>query len=179
MICETERLVLRTVRPSDRDVIARIWASPVVTKHLGGMRERAAVRRALREYHDPEAQLDLWAVEEKATGRVIGHCGLLPRRLFDETIIEIIYVLGSRAWGKGYATEVATALLERAWALRVPKVYAFIEPGNQGSIHVARKLRMRHERSVLLPDGRLEHVYVRSRPRRPAKRPPPETPDAA
>lgn len=166
MRLETERLILRPVRPGDREAIARLWSSPRVTRFVGGMRDRKGVRRALKDYHDPEAIWDLWAVEEQETGRVVGHCGLLPRKLEGEDLIEIIYIFGSRSWGRGFATEAASALVDYAWDRGCEALFAFIEPANVGSQHVAEKLGFAHQRTIPLPDGRREQVWVLSRPRR-------------
>ena len=167
---ETARLRIRTVRPSDREVLARLWSSPRVTRHLGGVREKAAVRRALREYADPEAPYDLWVVEEREPARIVGQCGLLFRRLEDEQVVEIVYVFGSRHWGKGYATEAAAAVLAYAWRMGLKRVFAFITRENLGSQRVAAKLGFVHERTVLQSDGKLEQVWVLERPRRRRRR---------
>lgn len=167
MRLQTDRLIVRPVRPSDREPIARLWSSSRVTRYLGGIRDRAAVRRALREYGDPEARFDLWTVEEQESGRVVGHCGLLPRRLDGEPVTEVIYVFGSRHWGKGYATEVAAALVAHAWTLGCPEVYAFIDPGNLASQRVAARLGFVHERTIPLPAGHREQVWVVRPPGRP------------
>lgn len=167
---ETERLLLHPVRPADRDAIARIWSSPIVTAHLGGVRERAAVRRSLREYHDPDATYDLWVVRERESDRIVGHCGLLLRKLDGEELVEIIYVFGSRHWGKGYATEAALAVLDYAWSLGLQSVVAFIDPANDPSKRVAKKLGFRHTRTVLQGEGRLEQIWEIDRPKRRRRR---------
>jgi len=157
---QTERLIVRPVRPRDREPIARLWSSPRVTRYLGGIRDRAAVRRSLREYSDPDAPYDLWAVEERSTGRVVGHCGLLPRRLDGDPVTEVIYVFGSRHWGKGYATEVARALVDYAATRGCDELYAFIDPANLGSQRVAARLGFVHERTIPLAAGHREQVWV-------------------
>jgi len=163
---ETARLRIRPVRPSDREALARFWSSPRVTQHLGGAREKAAVKRALRQYADPNAVYDLWTVEERDLGRVIGQCGLLCRRLEDEDVVEIIYVFGSRYWGRGYATEAVASVLEYAWMTGLKRVFAFITRENVGSQRVAAKLGFVHERTVPNPEGKLQQVWVLERPRR-------------
>ncbi len=153
MELRTERLYIHPVRPRDREAIARLWSSPRVTRYLSGPRARKAVRRGLREQVDPDAALDLWAVEERDTGRIIGHAGLVPKDLLGEQHVEIIYVFGSRHWGKGYATETVHALLSHATELGLSEVIAMIHPENEGSRHVAEKLGFQHVRTVLRPAG--------------------------
>lgn len=63
------------------------------------------------------ARMEFWmrngfgqfGVCEKDTGSLIGYCGLKPLDETDE--IEIYYGFFRNAWGKGYATEAAAAVL--------------------------------------------------------------------
>lgn len=52
----------------------------------------------------------VWAVLNKCTGEIIGHCGL---RYVDqkEEEVEIMYLLDPASWGSGYATEAAKTYL--------------------------------------------------------------------
>lgn len=153
MELRTERLWIHPVRPRDREAIARLWSSPRVTRFLSGPRAKKAVRRGLRDQVDSEAALDLWAVEERDTGRIVGHAGLLPKELHGEEHVEIVYVFGSRHWGKGYASEVVRALLAYAAELGLDEVIAMIHPDNEGSRRVASRLGFSHARTVHRPGG--------------------------
>lgn len=159
----TERLEIRPVRPEDVEAVARLWSSPKVTQHLGGPRDKAGLRRALRTATLDE-RFDLWAVEERESGRVVGHCGLLARRLGGRDEVELIYVLGSRSWGRGLATEAAGAILDHAWSVGLTRVVALITPDNHGSIKVARKLGMAIEGDHVRSDGSIAFVFVREAP---------------
>lgn len=46
-----------------------------------------------------------YLVEEQATGRLMGWCGL--RELEDTEEVEVLYLLDQPFWGQGYATEAA------------------------------------------------------------------------
>jgi len=78
---ETERLLLRNMEPADLDFLLNLWTDPEVTLYMGGPRERQALARSLEEcVEDPcKDEWDLWPVFEKATGRPVGHCGLLNK----------------------------------------------------------------------------------------------------
>ena len=52
-------------------------------------------------------------VEEKATGRFLGQCGIIPQELEGMRQMEIAYLLARREWGHGYATEAALANVSR------------------------------------------------------------------
>jgi RimJ/RimL family protein N-acetyltransferase len=63
-------------------------------------------------------------------------------------------------------TEIARAIRDHAFkAMGVERLIALIEPGNQASEKVARKVGMRLEKEVVRPGGSLRHVYaIRSQP---------------
>lgn len=56
--------------------------------------------------------------------------------------LEVGWHLHPRAWGRGYATEAASALLERAASAGVPRVVAVTDPDNAPSQAVCRRLGM-------------------------------------
>ena len=106
------------------------------------------------------AQFDLWPVIEKATGKVVGHCGLLDKEVEGRAEVELVYVFDPPAWGKGYATEVAAALRDYARSvLHLQRIISLIEPENEASERVARKIGMQLEKDTLRPGGRVMRLY--------------------
>ncbi len=163
MLLETPRLLVRDLRAEDVETLAAMWADPAVTRHMGGPRDEARVRMSLVEDAGaPEPpDYDLHPVIEKATGRIVGHCGLLEKDVDGVGEIELVYVLASTAWGKGYATEAGRAILGDAFTrLGVRRLIALIDSENAGSERVALKLGMRHEKETLRPGGKRMKVYV-------------------
>ena len=163
LILETPRLILRRQQASDVTPLVDLWADPDVTRYLGGPRDRDWLRGVFEETAEaPFAeQYDLWPVVEKATGKVVGHCGLLEKEVEGKTEIELTYVFARSAWGKGYATEIGRALRDYAFeALGIGRLIALIEPENVASERVARKVGMRFDRQVERPGGALRKVYV-------------------
>jgi ribosomal-protein-alanine N-acetyltransferase len=162
-ILETERLTLRYQQPSDVDPLVDLWADPEVTRYMGGPRDRAWLQSAFEETaRDPYAErYDLWALIEKETEQVVGHCGLLDKEVDGRQEIELIYVLASSVWGKGYATEIGRALKAYAFEeIGLGRLIALIEPENTASERVADKVGMRLEKEVVRPGGELRKVYV-------------------
>jgi len=160
---ETPRLLIRDLRPEDAAPLAAIWAHPEVTRHMGGPRDEAQVRMSLVEDAGTQQQpdYDLRPVIEKATGLVVGHCGLLEKVVDEVGEIELVYVLAPTAWGKGYATEAGRALIEDAFTrLRLRRLVALIDPENEGSERVALKLGMHHDKDTLRPGGKRMRVFV-------------------
>ena len=81
----------------------------------------------------------MFALLDRRDGRFLGRAGLRYWPQFDET--EIGWVLRRDAWGWGYASEAAGAIL--GWGFEVvpaPYFTAMIDPDNERSIRVARRL---------------------------------------
>ncbi len=80
-----------------------------------------------------------WAVEEKATGRMIGRIGFLNPEGWPA--FEIGWTLARHAWGRGYAIEGAKAALRYAFEhLDKRHVISLIHPENVRSMRVAERL---------------------------------------
>ena len=103
----------------------------------------------------------LWPVVERATGRVIGECGLLEKDVDGRREIELVYVLARDVWGRGHATEAASAVRDAAIRAGIPRLIALIDPENPVSAAVARKIGMRLEREVVRPGGAIRQRYAR------------------
>ncbi len=105
---------------------------------------RAAVERMMEE--EEREGFSVWPVIRKEDGRLIGRCGL--HRLPDGSV-EIVWSLEREAWGNGYATEAAAAVLAYArGTLGLERVAALIDPRNARSIALAHRLRLRFDRLV-------------------------------
>ncbi len=129
---------------------------------MGGPRDFTDIRVVLEEEAraGTQAEIALWPVVEKASGRVIGHCGLLEKNVDNQSEIELIYVLASDSWGKGYATEAASVLRDYAFdQLGLQRIIALIDPGNPASARVAEKIGMEYERETRRPSGKIMRVY--------------------
>jgi RimJ/RimL family protein N-acetyltransferase len=179
---ETERLSLRPLELGDLDALAAFYADPEVMRFIGPGepidrdRSRQSLERMIGNF-DAEAFGQLGVVR-KADGAFLGRCGLLvwdtatwvPSLTSDAegpVEIEVGYLLGRDFWGRGYATEAATAVCDWALAkLGLKRLIALIYPENARSIAVARKLGME-------PDGEVEifgaRVTLYSLGKRPAR----------
>src|SRR3989441_8941785 len=160
---ETPRLLLRPLQASDVAVLVAIWADPDVTRYMGGPRDGEKVRQTLEDElrtHSGD-RLGFCPVVEKASGRVIGDCGLTKKDVDGRDEVELVYVFAADAWGQGYATEAACALRDYALGhLRVPRLIALIDPENTASARVAEKAGLQFEKAVVRPGGILRHVYA-------------------
>ncbi|MCL2377187.1 MAG: GNAT family N-acetyltransferase [Defluviitaleaceae bacterium] len=137
----TERLILRRFTVQDEQEYADIWASPNFYRYLGtgtGIPKESIGRMIDMHESSWGYGLGTYAVIEQASGKLIGHCGVrgLPcgRK-------EILYAYSEDAWGKGYATEAARAVLA---AHDARPLIAVSYPENPGSIAVLKKVGFRH-----------------------------------
>jgi len=137
----TERLLLRRFTPDDEQAYAEIMTNPNVYRYLGTGQgiPKEQIRRMIDSLDATWGHgLGVYAVVEQASGKLLGHCGVrgLPcgRK-------EILYAYGEDAWGKGYATEAARAVLQ---AHSQRPLIAVSYPENPASVSVIKKLGFRH-----------------------------------
>lgn len=162
-ILETDRLLLRRQRAADVPALVDLWTDPAVTRYMGGPRDRERMQTVFEEIaQDPAAETyDLWPTIEKSSGRVIGNCGLTDKEVDGRHEIEVVYVLAAGAWGRGYATEIARALVTYGFEERgLSRIIALIEPENGASARVAEKAGLTFEKDVIRPGGAHRHVYA-------------------
>ena len=91
------------------------------------------------------------AVVELDSNNVVGYCGLVEEDIDGNHETEIGYRLKRKAWGKGYATEAARAVLEYAHGKGIQRVVATIDPSNEASLKVAKKIGMVYEKDIMMP----------------------------
>ncbi len=156
-IVTTDRLILRPFELGDTEDYAAILAQPEVVRFLPGGRERA--KRALAIAEDlvrtfvaiwTEAPgYGPWAVIEKDSGALIGHHGLrLLPELDDQT--ELLYMLDSEVWGRGYASEGALAARDYGFEhLGLERLIALVVPENHASLRVAERTGMRRVKGFI------------------------------
>jgi RimJ/RimL family protein N-acetyltransferase len=144
----TARLSLRDFVKLDFDAIHAYSSDPRVTKYLFfGPRDTDSTADYLEgllasQVEVPRTRFEL-AVEEIETGRVVGACDL---SLIERNVVDLGYMLGLADWGKGYATEIALALVDAAFFdLRADRIISTVDVNNQASIRVLEKIGMRWE----------------------------------
>jgi RimJ/RimL family protein N-acetyltransferase len=144
---ETDRLLLRMFRDSDIDAYAEMCGDAEVMKYLGGTtmtRSEAWRNMATVLGHWQLRGFGLWAVEERTGGELVGRVGCWRPEGWPG--LEIAWTLRRAYWGLGYATEAARVAIDVAFSqLEQTHVISMIHSGNQPSIRVARRLRMRLE----------------------------------
>jgi ribosomal-protein-alanine N-acetyltransferase len=142
----TNRLELRQFRDEDMDSFISIMTNPVVTRYLGDgrLRSRDEVIKVAHSFFEKpwEAGYGIFVVIEKAGGNIIGYCGI---RTIDDGRVELLYGYAPKAWGKGYGTEAAKAVLDYGKKnFSLTELMAIAYPENIGSISVIKKLGFDH-----------------------------------
>jgi RimJ/RimL family protein N-acetyltransferase len=157
---ETNRLILRDWRDADAVPFAALNADPRVMefypKSLTPAESAAAMAR-IRDFLGRHGY-GLYAAEEKSSGTFLGYIGLspVPFQAPFTPAIEIGWRLARTAWGNGYATEGARAVLVDAFArLNLPLLVSFTAEWNTPSRRVMEKIGMRHD-----PGGSFLHPLL-------------------
>jgi ribosomal-protein-alanine N-acetyltransferase len=144
---ETERLLLRRWRDSDRAPFAALTADPEVMRHFPAPLTRAEsdamVDRIIASFD--EHGYGLYAVERRAEGDFIGFVGLawITYDVPFAPAVEIGWRLARHAWGQGYATEAARAVVAHAFgALGLDDLVSMTVPSNEPSWRVMERIGM-------------------------------------
>lgn len=141
----TRRLALRAFSEADVDALHRILSGRDVLRYFPPSdppsRERV-LKRVLDLLQHWEARgYGVWAVESRATGELMGRCGL--QYLPEAAQVEVDYLLGTPFWGKGFATEAARASLRYGFEeLGLETVVGIVHVENGASQGVLEKLGM-------------------------------------
>jgi RimJ/RimL family protein N-acetyltransferase len=165
-ILETPRLILREFAPEDVDALARVISDPETMRYYPAPYDRSGVEQWIARNRDRYAGHGhgLWGLILKASGELIGDCGLTRQEVEDETFLEIGYHVRRDLWGQGLASEAARACRDYGFAiLKAERLISLIRPENTPSRRVAEKNGMTLWKTVLWK-GLPHCVYVISRP---------------
>jgi RimJ/RimL family protein N-acetyltransferase len=136
--------VLRPVTTDDHAAVLAHWTQPDVRRFLfdGAALSGVEVAETIDESIGDFAArgFGVWLIELGSAAGLIGTAGLRP---LGSSGLEIFYSLAPGAWGHGYATEAARAVVEYGLGpLGLPEVLAEVDEGNAASVAVVRRLGM-------------------------------------
>ncbi|MDZ5609232.1 GNAT family N-acetyltransferase [Bacillus pseudomycoides] len=153
---ETERLHIRPYQITDAPALYELQKQPEV--HL-------YIPEPIYSYKEIEDIIS-WSIDmnkknsihhiakfnlsiiENISQKFIGYCGLGPSD-FEPASTELYYALSHDTWGKGYATEATSALLQYAFSIiGIETIMASVFPENKKSIHVLEKLGFQFKEKV-------------------------------
>jgi RimJ/RimL family protein N-acetyltransferase len=168
---QTERLILRRWKESDREPFARINGDPRIMEHFPSCLTRAESDALMDriEAHFEAHGFGLFAAELRATGELAGFIGLaIPRfEAYFTPCVEIGWRLGRAHWNQGLATEGAREVLRYAFEdLGLRELVSLAVAANLPSRRVMEKLGMTYEGEFehpRLPEGHplRRHVIYR------------------
>ena len=174
---ETERLVLRQWQASDREPFAALNADPEVMAHFPALLTREQSDQLIDRHSAllTAGEPALFAVD--ADGTFIGFVGLAVPR-FEASFtpcVEIGWRLAREAWGHGYATEAALAVLDHGFnTLMLNEIVSFTSVGNLRSRAVMERIDMHFVREFehpnLAPGHRLRRHVLYATGTKPAVR---------
>lgn len=162
IIAETDRLIMRTWNPeADAEQAFYIYSDPEVTRFIitkvdSVESSQNLLKRWITKSQELNNGSGFWAIIPKETEKIVGTIILIQLRDEDEQLTpnyEIGWHLKKSAWGKGYATEAAKAILDYGFkTLKLPVIYSIARSENTNSLRVIQRLGM-------TPIGRTTKYY--------------------
>ncbi len=163
VLLETEQLVLRQFTENDVDNLLELDSDPDVVRFTPDRQvDRAVIQtQILPKWFTHYAEYDgygFWATVEKSSQAFIGWFLFRPALYapyFDPALakpddIELGYRLRKAAWGKGYATEGAKALIRKGFSeLGTQRIVAPTLAANVASIRVLEKSGLKLENKFI------------------------------
>ncbi|HYQ78437.1 MAG TPA: GNAT family N-acetyltransferase [Solirubrobacterales bacterium] len=156
---QTERLLLRRPSVEDRALYHAHFTHPEVERWLrpsplppfnsGAIEELVEGDQA----HWADHGFGPWVLIERPSGAFAGRGGLHWTTVEDVAMVELAWSVEPRLHGNGYATEMASAAIERARELEIEELVALVLPANTASRRVAEKLGCE-------PAGEVEHASL-------------------
>jgi RimJ/RimL family protein N-acetyltransferase len=101
----------------------------------------------------------LWGVFLKDSGKLIGRCGIELKKLDNEQIYELGYLLSNEYQGMGYARKFVNEIIQYCFhELDIPRIVAVIDSRNLRSLHLAENVGMT-KYSECMMNGHLYFKY--------------------
>lgn len=136
--------------------MAAVYSDPEVMRYVsGGTLAPECVAGVLAKHvaDNQAADLGFYAVEEIATGAVVGEVGF---GTFETGELEVGWTFARAYWGRGYAGEATRALL----AAREGPLVAAVDAENEPSLRLAERVGLRRREERVL-HGRLHVILER------------------
>lgn len=171
---ETERLILRQFTQDDADNLFELNSDPDVVRFTPDANQSIDYtiiqNQLLPKYFAYYQKYDgygVWAAIEKSSQEFIGwfyfrpvvYASYFNSALANASDIELGYRLRKNAWGKGYATEGAKALILKGFSqLGTQRVVAVALAVNLASRRVMEKVGLKFEKKVFYEENGQELV---------------------
>lgn len=145
----SKRLYLKKMSTDDASSLFAIWSDPEVTKFMNinsfTTQDQAEEMITFLDQLARDHKAIRFTIIERTTNKIIGSCGFNFLDLENEKA-EIGYDIAKDHWGKGFAPEAISALIDYAFGtMNFHRIEAKIEPENVNSIRVMEKLGFTYE----------------------------------
>ena len=140
---ETDRLILSLYTDRDKGSFIELLTDPMVMRYvdhgpLSPNQAESLWQKLMHEFY-PDGVETIWAVFAKDDGRYVGNASLQPRPERQQDW-EVGYYLRPDEWGMGFATEIASRLINYGFEVAgLDQVFATVDKNNKVSIHVLEK----------------------------------------
>ena len=166
----TDRLELRLPTEHDRARFCEFFGDESFMEFAGGVLEAVEANERFDAMLDRASEFGFaeQCVIERSSGELVGYSGVDWFEFEGARRLEYGYRLVPSARGKGYATEAAGAVLDLAdrtaeATTGCSEVYAIIDPRNEPSQNVARKLGFAFWKQAVV-NGFVDNLYKRQLP---------------
>lgn len=165
IVLETERLLIRQWLLDDLELLHQILSDPITMSFWETPFTLEATRSWIERNLQLYAELGFgrWAVALKATGTLIGDCGIIHIEVAGTPEYDLGYIIDHRHWRRGYASESAAACKDFAVsALGIRRLVANLPTSHVASARVAEKIGMTWEKTFNNPRNRgiPTHLYA-------------------
>ncbi|HEY9767225.1 MAG TPA: GNAT family N-acetyltransferase [Coleofasciculaceae cyanobacterium] len=173
---ETSRLILRQITKNDLDNLVALDSDPDVMRYINGGLVSNSEEIAnnflpyAMSYYEQDKNLGFWAIIKKSSQEFIGWIFLRPEvdfkllqqlNLVESGAIELGYRLCQQSWGKGYATEVAQALVDKSFTeSKIDKIVAWALAENLASTRVMEKVGLKLKQEYVFTADTLPDVSL-------------------
>lgn len=160
LILETDRLILRELKPSDAEAFFAMDSNPNVHKYLWNkpvqkIEEINEIIESVRKQYDDNG-IGRFAMISKETNEFIGWAGLkFNTEMVNNKVnfYDIGYRLDEKFWGKGYASEATIIWLKYAFeTMNIKTMEAAAHSDNAASNRILQKIGMQ-KTETYLEDG--------------------------
>lgn len=159
------RLAFREMSNGDLDDMAALLGDEDVMRYYPRPMSRGEALDWIawnqRSYRDHG--FGLWIITLRGTGEFVGDCGLTLQHVDGADELEVGYHIRASVQGNGFGTEAAAASRDFARnELGAERLIAIINPRNEPSQGVARKIGLTIEKRAASSDGTENVIYAAS-----------------
>ncbi|KAA8787046.1 GNAT family N-acetyltransferase [Paenibacillus amylolyticus] len=148
---ETERLIFREYTKNDFEHLYTMTSDPNVMKYIrhGNPWTKEETMQTLEKFiHWNKAGKGLLLAFNREDRQLVGTSGLIPQVIDGTDELEVGYWVREPYWRQGYGYEQANAWKEYGLQQGEKRLISLIQYGNAGSMRVAEKNGMTHEKDV-------------------------------